>query len=503
MLRSSLNNFLLPNVVMPLAARLTENKGWQYYQQFLASDFEPPEQRRERQWSRLKRLIEHAYRNTGYYRDRMDAAGLTPDGIQTPADLRRMPVTTKQDLRDNFPDGIISRTADLERVRVSNTSGTAGVPLVLAQDNDDINHKYASKLRTRHLMGAELGDRVLRLAPNECQPCFSDGSSPDVDLLRLLRMRLSGHPDYHHARYIFLERKVINPIVHQRAFPPPLDADNLHSGVEHYLELLKSYRPEVLAGHPLYLYLVARQVEKRGERIEGLKAVDCTGDLSTARLRSYLSRQFNAPAFQIYGGCEWGRLCGSCAHSEGPMHMLDDLCYVEFLDPDGQPVEERVTGNIIITSLTNYTMPLIRFEHGDVGWFTDEPCGCGRTSRRMDVEGRLQALIVTTDNRPVFTSDLFDRLVPNPGVVLPKVTQLGPSRFEVSYLADPDQPLDEAAMRASLLEVLGQDAELEIRALDRLQPAPSGKFRLVHSTSYQSYRCVTPDRREVELGEYW
>ena len=132
MLRSKINNLLLPNLVLPVVDRLSENKAWSYLQEYLKADFEDPNLRRERQWRKMKRLLEHAYRNTIYYRELMDSVGLPPDKIQTPEDLRRLPVTTKQDLRKAFPDEILASNTDHDMVRISNTSGTAGRPMVLA-----------------------------------------------------------------------------------------------------------------------------------------------------------------------------------------------------------------------------------------------------------------------------------------------------------------------------------------------------------------------------------
>lgn len=502
MLRSKINNLLLPNLVLPVVDRLSENKAWSYLQEYLKADFEDPNLRRERQWRKMKRLLEHAYRNTIYYRELMDSVGLPPDKIQTPEDLRRLPVTTKQDLRKAFPDEILASNTDLDMVRISNTSGTAGRPMVLAQDSEDINRKYASKVRTRYLMGCEIGDRVLRLAPNECQPCFSDGTSPDVTLTQLIKMKLEGHPDFSQARFIYMERGLVNRFIHQRTFPPPLEPNFLETGLDRYLQLLKKTRPEVLAGHPMYLYLLARQVERQGVKVRGIKAIDCTGDLSTASLRAYFSEQFNAPVFQIYGGCEWGRLSGSCQESHGSMHMVDDLCYVEFLSPEGEPVQEEELGNIIVTSLTNYAMPLIRFEHGDLGWYTDKPCGCGRTSRRMDVEGRLQGLIIR-HGEPIPSSAFMERLMPHRGVMLFQVCELDEDRYELRYLPDRESPPDEEVLRAEMAAVLGDDAKIKVTINDIVKTAPSGKYRLARSRSFHSFRCVTRQRREADLGEFW
>ena len=160
-------------------------------------------------------------------------------------------------------------------------------------------------------------------------------------------------------------------------------------------------------------------------------------------------------------------------------------------------------GNIIATSLTNYAMPLLRFEHGDVGWYTDEPCSCGRTSRRIDVEGRLQALILRPGGRVIPTRDFMERLLPGKGVLLFKVIEHDEKNFELVYRPDPEQAADEDALRASLEELIGPPCEVAVTRVDVLDPAPSGKFRLVKSRSFASHRVLDDEKRRVELGEYW
>ena len=478
------------NILLFAVGCVTSNKAWHYFKEYIASEYEPVEIRKRRQWQKLLIMINHAYRNVPFYKDKFDKSGIKPEDIRCEADYRKIPITSKQELRDNFPHKIIAQNYRLRNLRFSNTSGTSGGLLVLVHDNRDINYKYASKLRTRYLMGSEIGDKVLRIAPNECQPCLPDGSSPDINLGKYLYMRLTRHQAWPQARYIFLESKIINPLFHQRRFLPPLRVAFKERHLDFFLKHISNVEPDLLTAYPVYLYLIARLIEKRGVTIKGIKAVDLTAGLSSGSLRAYLERQFDAPVYQIYGGCEFGRIAGSCPDSKGLMHILEDLCYVEFINQNGQVVRERELSNIIVTSLTDSAMPLIRYELGDVGWYTNDLCACGRTTQLMDVEGRLQDLIITKDGK-ILTTELFlESFLNYPGIVLFQLLQLGPDKYEFLIVRDEDYEFDLGQIRCTLHKHLGEDSRIEIKFVEYIEPAPSGKYRLVKSCSYDQFRFV-------------
>jgi len=492
-------NFL-KKIIMPTISLLSKNKAWRYYQQYISSEYKSVEIRRRRQWEKLINILQHAYHNVPFYKEKFDSVGIKPEDIKNEEDYHKIPVTSKQDLRNNFPHKIVAQNYRIRDLRFSNTSGTSGRPLILVHDNRDINYKYASMLRSRYLMGSEIGDKVLRIAPNECQPCLPDGSSPDINLMNYLYMRLMRHPAWRQAEYIFLERKIINPLFHCRSFPPPLKSAFKERHLDFFIKQIMDIKPDVLTGYPLYLYLIAKLIEKKKVVIKGIKAVDLTAGLSTTGLREYLERQFNAPVYQIYGGCEFGRFASSCPDSDGMMHIIDDLCYVEFIDHEGRAVQERQLGNIIVTSLTNYAMPLIRYEHGDVGWYMNEICRCGRTTRLMDVKGRLQDLIITKNGDILTTEFFFEKFLGYPGILLFQLLQRELDRYEFLIVKEEGYKLDLKKIRDILYEILG-DSKIEIKFVEYIEPAPSGKYRLVKSCSYDRFRLV--NKTNIPLGSFW
>ena len=492
----------LRKIMMPAVSFLSKNRGWRYYQQYIASEYEPVEIRRRRQWKKMIDVLRHAYYNVPFYKNKFDKAGLQPEDIKTEADFRKIPVTTKKELRDNFPHEVIAKNYPLKDLRFSNTSGTSGMPLILVHDHEDINYKYASKLRSRYLMGSEVGESVLRITPNECQPCLLDGTSPAINLSTYLCAVLSNKKYKNQAGYIFMEKGLINPVLHRRNMLPPLKADYSSEDMRFYVEKIRQYKPDVLTGYPLYLYLLAKYMRENTISNAQCAVVDLTAGLSTGWMRDFIGRRFNAPVYQIYGGCEFGRFASSCRQSSGLMHILEDHCYVEFIKNTGEVTKPRELANIIVTSLTNYAMPFIRYEHGDVGWYDNSACRCGRTTKLMDVEGRLQDLIITQDARELTSQFFFEKFLNYPGVKLFQLIQHRVDKVEFKIVRENNEArIDIQGLESVLYEYLGKDVDLQIKLVSYIKPEASGKYRLVKSSTYQKFRCVQDI--SVPLGRSW
>lgn len=476
---------------MPVATMLTLNKGWSYYKQYVQSDYDDAEVRQNRQWKKLKKVLSYAYNSVSFYRKKFDKAGVNPDQIRTAEDFRKIPITTKLELRRNFPNEIISQNYSIRNLRYSDTSGTSGASLVLVHDHEDINHKYASKLRSRHLMGAEIGDSELRITPNECQPCLPDGSSPYINILLCLWMFITNHKYKKQAYYITLEKGLINPILHIRNTVGPLKRDFTDDDLGIIVERIKKYEPKVLSMYPLYAQLFAKYIGEHNVTMPGCAVIDLTAGLSTRHMRKHLAEKFNAPVSQIYGGCEFGRLASGCQKSDGLMHILEDHCYVEFIRSNGEYAKPEELSNIIITSLTSNAMPLIRYEHGDIGQYYKKHCDCGRTTQLMDVAGRLQDLIVTESGDKLTPEYFVNKYLDFSGIRLFRLIQRAKNKFIFQIMRkDNEIDIDIVKIENMLRDDLGNDIEIKIKYVDFINPEPSGKYRLVVSSSYEKFRCV-------------
>ena len=472
---------LLQHLVMPASAMLTPHKAWRYYQAYLAADYHDPGLRRARIWDRLQEMLHHAYSEVPHFRQRLDLAGMAPAQIRTWDDFRQIPVMTKHDLRRAFPDRAIAANHRQGRLRYSNTSGSTGRRLVLAQDIRDVNHRYATRLRARALEGSFVGDRTVRLTPNECQPCSRTG-------------------DEVHEHYSILERRIINPLIQRRLMLPPVGPEPGQLGprlFDRYLRQIRRYRPRLTYTYPLYAYLLARHLRRTGQTPPPVGIIDLAGGVLSPKMRAVIGDTFEAPCFEGYGGGELGRYANSCASSGHRLHVAEDFTLVELIRPDGEVANHGELANLVVTSLTNHAMPVIRLEQADVAIPHGTRCDCGRTAPQVEVMGRMQALIVTPDGEAVPEKLVIDALIDFPGLEWFQLLQRGAGSFRLMVIPDPAATtrLDRGALADLARSTIGveADAAMEVEVVDHIDQETSGKYMHVKSSTYDRFRCAPPE----------
>lgn len=303
------------------------------------------------QAQRLREQVEHAYRASPFYRRKFDAAGVTPAQVATPEDLRRLPFTTKDELKqsqaDHPPWGDFLAVPFEDCLRVHMTSATTGRPLAVLDTKDDWYGFYHSYARSLYAYGVRRSDMVMA--------AFSYG--PWIGYW-------SG----------FYAAQDLGALV----FP----AGGLST--DQRIDALTTYPITVLGCTPSYALFLAEQAAKKG--IELAKATRIritwhTGEpgASIPATKSRIEAAFGARAFDLPGLTEiaaWGFECDARA---GLTHVHEDYCYPEILDEDDRPVKPGEKGELVFTSLYRKAMPLIRYRTRDVVQLTDRTCPCGRT----------------------------------------------------------------------------------------------------------------------------
>ncbi len=319
------------------------------------------EEMRKVQSIRLKRVVERVYHNCEPYRKRMQEAGITPDDIQSIDDIVKLPFTSKKDLRDYYPFGLLSAPMS-EIVRVHASSGTTGKPIVVGYTRADL------------AMWAEAGAR--------CLTAYGLGKNDVVQVSYGYGLFTGGLGA--HAAVENIGGTVI-----------PMSSGN----TEKQIMLMKDLGAKALAATPSYaLYLAEAMANSGIPRDEFQLKVGIFGaEPWTEAMRKDLEAKLGIKAYDIYGLTEIsGPGVGFECECQNGTHLNEDLFYPEIINPEtGEPVEPGKEGELVFTTLTKEGMPLIRFRTRDLTRLIYEKCSCGRTLVRMGrILGRSDDMLI-------------------------------------------------------------------------------------------------------------
>ena len=315
---------------------------------------------REMQLERLKHIVRYAYENVPMYRRRFDEIGLRPEHIRTLKDIERIPYTTKDDLRENYPFGMFAVPMK-QIVRLHASSGTTGKPVVGGYTRRDLDNWSTCIARILTMAGATDED-IFHVA-------FGYGL-------------FTGGFGLHYG-----VEKIGATVV-------PVSSGN----TERQLMLMKDFGATALIATPSYAMYLAETAKKKGILSDLKIRLVCMGaEASTAEMHESLQKLFGAFPTENYGLTEVGGpgVSGECREKAG-MHINEDMFYPEIVDMDHNRVlGEGELGEMVITTLTKEGMPVLRYRTKDITSITYEPCRCGRTLARMSrVVGRTDDMLI-------------------------------------------------------------------------------------------------------------
>jgi phenylacetate-CoA ligase len=399
-------------------------------------------------WQKLKRLLDHAYENVPFYRQRFQRMGITPQGIQTREDFSQFPLLSKHDIRVHGDD-LIAQNYAKSRMQRDSTSGSTGIPIVVYHDHHYDPIGYAAVTRSRRWFGVEPGDKG----------AWIWGRRDDVPA------------DTWSAR-------LTTAIKRERWLNAFRVSDE---EMQRFAEKLVEWQPDYLAGYVTSVYFFAHHVSSHHITGIRLKAVETTAETLWPHQRQMIEKTFNCQVFDNYSSHEAGYISAECRH--GRMHIFCDVCYIEVLTGDGRPSEGGI-GEIVVTPLYSYGMPLVRFRIGDVGVLNTEPCPCGRGLPVLrEVVGRVNSFITLPSGKY-----LHSRIFPT---ILDDILEIQQFRIhqsakdELEILLErgdgfSQQTIDLVRTRATKL--LGDEpVKISIRATDEILPTASGKYLVVSS----------------------
>jgi phenylacetate-CoA ligase len=401
---------------------------------------------------RIRTTVAHAYETVPFYRKRFDERKLKPQDVRGRADLPKLPLLTRDDIRRNFDD-LRSRDVSRRAMKTGHTSGTTGTPLTVGYDNDTVWMTYA--VFDRHYRWAGLhmgrdGDRIAVARGNVIVPLDQKNA-----------------PFWRHNRR---QNQLLLSSFH-------LSKRNLPA----YFEALADFQPAVLDGYPSTLYILAKYLQSRGERFPLRAAVTSSETLYDFQ-RAVIEESFACRVFDYYALAERAAFSGECDHHDGH-HLAMEYGASEVVDAAGQPVPRGSLGKLVGTTLHNAAMPLIRYVTNDMTALRERSCRCGRGLEIMDdVTTKAEDVLTLKDGRLISPSVLTHPFKPLDCIEGSQIVQTAPDAVEIRIVAGPDYT---PALTDHLIQEfksrLGDDVRIVVQMVDRLESSANGKFKWVIS----------------------
>lgn len=398
----------------------------------------------------LRALLDHAYRESSFYRTRFERSGVAPGDIATPEDLALLPFLEKGEVPDllrtirapSFPPGRISRRQ---------TAGSTGTPLTVLADPDTSARSFAARIRFQGWHGLKPGDR---------------------------QVRFWGRPLTGSLRKARLKDALLNRIM--------IDSTALEpERVPATLQRIQSFGPDYAYGYTSMLQAFAEAMGAGGltGRDLGLRIAIYTSETCLPSQRAQLAETFACPVVPEYGCSEVDIIAFGCP--AGGLHINAENLWVEVVPSADAPPG---SGEVVVTDLGNRLMPLIRYRLGDLASLVAGPCSCGRGLPLLgEIAGRSQGQFIITSRGSRIHSQtlayLFEAMAAQ-GLPLRQfqIVQEAIGRLRVDLSLPPDAAVDQIGITARIREqaqaLLQERCDVEVRFVAEADAGRKGrKFR--------------------------
>lgn len=440
----SLHTWLCERAILPLGDLLTGQRVTHYLKHYLASQYLPPEVLAAQRDRAIAETVRIAHAEVPFYRELYDTCGVSPADIRGLADLPRLPIVTKRMLRAAFPARCTRSTG--YRWADYTTSGSTGTPFAVRVDNDSM-----SRARALMFLRALFGGYVIG------EPLLMAGTSPD-------RGRLKAFKD------LVLRVEYISTY------------DMTPRTLDRCLETMDCKRIKHLGGQGQGLYMIAKRANEVGYN-RPLASCLSWGSILLPEYREAIRQAFACCVTDSYGIGEGIQIGSQCPECGDDFHQFSQHVAVEFCR-DGEPVPRGERGEIILTRLDAGTMPLIRYQVGDVGSQSlAEDCACGRTLPRIGpVAGRTSDIIVTPAGNQLivhFFTSLFGKVR---SIASFQIQQECEGGVHVLIVPRPEfKEEDWLQLRDQIQRKGDPDLDITMETVDEIPVEASGKRRFIKS----------------------
>lgn len=408
-----------------------------------------PEDVLKLQWQSLKELLNHAYENVPYYRKTWDEIGVKPDDINSMDDYYKLPVLTKEIVRKEYNDLIAMN--HLGTSKKKSTGGSTGQPFSYEYNFESHKRREAIAMRGYGLAGAGLGVKTWQLWGQ--------------DLV---------HPGYFKSIknklfHRFYNRKICNSF--------EMTKDNIPLYIEEY----NRFKPSAIVSYTSPLVQLATYILENNLDVHQPDTILTGAEPLYEFQRKLIEKAFESKVYNTYG-CREVMLIASESESQDGLHINADHLVVEVVDSNNLPIIEK-TGPLLITDLSNYAMPLIRYENGDQAILKGNQSDSHLPLPMLrSIEGRKLDVIQTPDGK-LLPGEFFPHLLKDfDGIEKFQIIQKVVHELNISIVKSKNFTNDKESKIAEIIRHhLGDSISLNFHYVNEIPLTASGKFRVTIS----------------------
>lgn len=404
----------------------------------LAMQWKNPQYITRFQEKRLQYIVNHAYRNSRFYKTVFKECGITPDDIHTLEDLKKLSPVTKTDLRTHFSD-VLAKGFSEENCAVETTSGSTGEKITILHDFNAVDYYDPAHQR---------GHIALGLKP------------------------------YHKAAYI--RYKPMKPSILQKF--GLFRSHHIYSDnpLDDIIDELRQINPFEIGCYPTVMYLLAKRKSDKDVKDLSPHHIMTWSEKLTPKIRKTTEESFGCPVYDQYGSFEFHIM--GCECPEKRMHINADVMIMEFIKDD-EPVAPGERGEIVVTNLWNKAMPFIRYKIGDIGAPSDETCPCGRGLPVMEeLEGRTDDFLTTLSGEVILPSKVVPIFFPYNEIDAFQIVQKRKDALTIKIVKGEtyNKSVDDK-ITAEFKSIFGNETDIQIEYVEEIKKTQSGKLRSIVS----------------------
>lgn len=444
---------IIQHILFPLdCARNGSLDVLRYKKEFESSQFLTREQLEALSFSRLKVMLEYAYNHVEFYRNRFDDHGVHPSHVQQPSDLTSVPILEKRDIQNHLNE-MVSQKYSVRDLVLDRTGGSTGTPIEFYYNTQRQHSRQAATWRHNGSIDWHIGNKTAVL-------WGASRDMPDIRLKQKLR------------NYLISRKLFFNTAGFQ---PDEMAAFN---------QQLKKFRPKVILAYANSLGLFANYLQNQGITAYAPQAIVTSAEMLTPDNRQLIEEVFGAPVYNRYGSREFSVIASECLERDG-LHVMQEGLYLEIMK-DGRHVKPGEVGELFVTDLLNFAMPLVRYRIGDAASWKQGDCRCGRGLARLtNIAGRTTDFLVGYDGRLCSGAVLTVAMVaqrPSLGQIQLEQNERGRVICRMAPKHGQATDEDRNFLTEQVHSYLGQGTSIEFDIVSRIEHEPSGKYRFSKST---------------------